>query len=189
MGHSQHTHRYQHCQEQVDVPAQKGCHGTIACYKAHLVAQGFTQTYGINYDETFAPVAKLASTCVVLALAAIHNWEVHQSMSKMNISMWNSPKRSTWPSHLVSPGGTRGQGLQTAQSPVQPETWRQVLVPAHLRSIRQVWLYALPGRPVRVLQKSGTCDHHRSHCSRRPHLSLQQPIPPPRLQVGPSVQI
>ena len=57
---------------------KRDANGTITCYKAHLVAQGFTQTYGIDYDETFAPVTKFTSTCVVLALAAIHNWEVHQ---------------------------------------------------------------------------------------------------------------
>jgi len=50
----------------------------IVCYKARLVAQGSTQTYMIDYNETFTPVTKFASTCVVLALAAIHNWEVHQ---------------------------------------------------------------------------------------------------------------
>ena len=38
-------------------------------YKAKLVAQGFTQTYGIDYEETFAPVAKLNSIRVLISLA------------------------------------------------------------------------------------------------------------------------
>jgi len=36
------------------------------------------QTLSIDYNETFAPIAKFASTCIILALAAIHDWEVHQ---------------------------------------------------------------------------------------------------------------
>ena len=41
--------------------------GTIERYKARLVAQGFSQTYGIDYEETFAPVAKLNSISVVVS--------------------------------------------------------------------------------------------------------------------------
>ena len=53
-------------------------HSAIAHYKACLVAQEFTQTHGIDYNDTFAPVTKFVSICIVLALVSIHNWEVHQ---------------------------------------------------------------------------------------------------------------
>ena len=52
--------------------------GKIAKYKARLVAQGFTQAPGTDFSETFAPVAKLTSNRIMLALAARNNWEVHQ---------------------------------------------------------------------------------------------------------------
>ena len=39
-------------------------------YKARLVAQGFTQTYSVDYFETYAPVARFASIRFILALAA-----------------------------------------------------------------------------------------------------------------------
>uniref|UniRef100_A0A2N9EIQ9 Integrase catalytic domain-containing protein n=1 Tax=Fagus sylvatica TaxID=28930 RepID=A0A2N9EIQ9_FAGSY len=47
--------------------------GSIDRYKARLVAKGFTQTYGIDYLETFSPVAK-----VLLSLAANLDWPLHQ---------------------------------------------------------------------------------------------------------------
>lgn len=45
--------------------------GSIARHMARLVAQGFTQTHDIDYDETFALVAKLNSICVLLLIVAI----------------------------------------------------------------------------------------------------------------------
>ena len=47
-------------------------------YKARLVAKEFTQLYGIDYQETFAPVAKLNTVRVLLSLAANLDWSLHQ---------------------------------------------------------------------------------------------------------------
>ena len=52
--------------------------GSIKCYKARLVAKSFTQEYGIDYEETFAPVAHISSVRVLLAVAATNKWDLFQ---------------------------------------------------------------------------------------------------------------
>ncbi|CAL9238765.1 unnamed protein product [Arabidopsis halleri] len=52
--------------------------GKIERHKARLVARGFTQTYGEDYRETFAPVAKQHTVKVVLSLAVNLDWELWQ---------------------------------------------------------------------------------------------------------------
>ncbi len=55
-----------------------GVDGEVQCYKARFVARGFTQTFGVDYNETFAPIAKFVSIHCILALAAIEDIEIHQ---------------------------------------------------------------------------------------------------------------
>ena len=57
---------------------KKDAAGNIVCYKARLVAQGFSQVSGIDYFDTFAPVAKPVSIWTVLAIAATWDFEIHQ---------------------------------------------------------------------------------------------------------------
>ena len=52
--------------------------GSIDKRKARLVARGFTQTHGVDYEETFAPVAKINTIRVLLSLAANLDWHLQQ---------------------------------------------------------------------------------------------------------------
>jgi Reverse transcriptase (RNA-dependent DNA polymerase) len=52
--------------------------GRVERYKARLVAKGYSQTYGIDYGETFAPVAKMSTVRTLVSLAANGGWKLHQ---------------------------------------------------------------------------------------------------------------
>jgi len=48
-------------------------YGTIEHYKTRLAGKGFTQTYRVDYLETFAPVSKMNTVRIILSLAANHD--------------------------------------------------------------------------------------------------------------------
>ncbi|KAK2404463.1 secreted RxLR effector protein [Trifolium repens] len=52
--------------------------GKVHTYKARLVAKGYKQIHGVDYDETFSPVAMLKSVRILLAIAAYHDYEIWQ---------------------------------------------------------------------------------------------------------------
>ncbi|GJU61348.1 putative RNA-directed DNA polymerase [Tanacetum coccineum] len=52
--------------------------GKVHTYKVRLVAKGYTQTHGIDYEETFSPVAKIKSNRIMLAIAAFHDFKIWQ---------------------------------------------------------------------------------------------------------------
>ena len=75
--------------ELVDLPTGKrpvGCkwvyivkyraNETLKRYKARLVAKGYTQTNGMNYLETFAPVSKINIVRFLLSLTTNYNWDL-----------------------------------------------------------------------------------------------------------------
>lgn len=50
--------------------------GSVERYKTKLVAKGYTQSYGIDYQETFAPVAKINLVRVLISLATNQWWHL-----------------------------------------------------------------------------------------------------------------
>ena len=62
--------------------------GNVERYKAHLIAQGYNQRCGIDYDETFSPVVRFESVRTVIALAAKDGLELHQMDVKTAFFKW-----------------------------------------------------------------------------------------------------
>ena len=58
--------------------------GSIEKYKERFVARGFSQQEEIDYEETFAPVARYTSIRIVLSLASKKKWKLHQMNVKTN---------------------------------------------------------------------------------------------------------
>ena len=52
--------------------------GRIEHYKARLVAKGYKQKYGEDYEEVFAPIARLDMVRMLISLAAYHSWIIYQ---------------------------------------------------------------------------------------------------------------
>ena len=58
--------------------------GSIEKYKARFVARGFSQEEGIDYEETFAPVARYTSIRTIMELASMMKWDLHQMNVKIS---------------------------------------------------------------------------------------------------------
>ena len=71
----------------MDLQDQTCCIGSIEKYKARFVARGFSQKEGIDYEETFTPLAIYTSIRSVLALAIVMKWKIHQM--DVNIAFLN----------------------------------------------------------------------------------------------------
>ena len=51
---------------------------SVARLKARLVAKGYAQIYGVDYTNTFSPIAKLTSVRLFISLTASYDWDLHQ---------------------------------------------------------------------------------------------------------------
>jgi hypothetical protein len=52
--------------------------GFVSRYKTRLVTKGYAQTYGIDYEETYNPIAKMTTIRVIIVMVAAKGWSLHQ---------------------------------------------------------------------------------------------------------------
>ncbi len=105
-----------------------GVDGEVERYKARLVTRGFTQTFGVDYNETFAPVAKFVSIRCILTLVAIENMEIHQMDVKTTFLNGDFKKEI----YMEQPEGFTQEGsscVQASQVIVRVETISKGLEP------------------------------------------------------------
>jgi len=61
--------------------------GSLEHYKANLVAKEFTETYGVDYEDTFAIVAKMNIVIIILSLTTYFGWELQKI--DMKNALWH----------------------------------------------------------------------------------------------------
>ncbi|GJW37831.1 retrotransposon protein, putative, ty1-copia subclass [Tanacetum coccineum] len=64
--------------------------GIVHTYKARLVANGYTQLYGVDYEETFSPVANIRAIRILISIAAFYEYEIWQNGCQNCLLKWLS---------------------------------------------------------------------------------------------------
>ena len=78
------------------------------CKKARLIAKGFTQVYGIDFEETFSPLACFETVCILLALAALEDWDIES----LNVKTTNLCSKLDEEIYMDQPEGYTKKGQE-----------------------------------------------------------------------------
>jgi hypothetical protein len=130
--------------------------GNITRYKARLVAKGYVQRTGIDFDEVYAPVARLESVRFILAIAAHYGWTVHHLDVKstfLNGDLVEEVYVEQPPGFVVR--GKEGKVYKLHKGVVRPSTSAQGLERQARQNIVVAWAQVQHGgtRCVRARQR------------------------------------
>ncbi|KAL0349710.1 UNVERIFIED_CONTAM: hypothetical protein Sradi_4120200 [Sesamum radiatum] len=87
---------------QMGLQCKLGANGEVTAFKARLVAKGYTQLPGVDFEETYSPVAMAKSIRILLAIAAWYDYEIWQIDIKMIFLNGYVERRSLWIDRRVS---------------------------------------------------------------------------------------
>jgi hypothetical protein len=136
-----------------------GVDGTIERFKARLVARGFTQEYGVDYEETFAPTVRMDTLRLFLATVAMEDLELHQvdvnnafTESDLKETIYMSPPSGT----QTSPGTVLQiqrslYGLKQAARDWNERCVQTLLQLGFIQSLADPCLFTMPGRSLIIL--------------------------------------
>ena len=105
--------------------------GSLEKYKSRLVAQGYSQAKGFDFEDSFTPTARMTTIRVVLALAAHKQWPVFQ-MQNVKSAFLNGHLRKEV--YVFQPLGfevPNSEGLQTKEGIVRAKTGPRGMVPTY----------------------------------------------------------
>ena len=125
--------------------------GTKAHYKACLVAKGYHQQHGMDFDETFNPVVKLATVHLVLSIAAQQNWSLLQ-LDVSNAFLHGFLKETVY---MEQPLGYVGSQLPHHVCKLKKALYGLIGSPSMVQEIylsfTHHWLYSFLSRSIIVL--------------------------------------
>jgi hypothetical protein len=114
----------------------------VVKHKAHLVAKGYVQREGFDFEEVFVPVARLDSVRLLLAVAVQEKWELHHLDVKVRLPQRRARGRGVrcsapWIRH----GWIEGEGAATSQGTLRASSSSASVEREAGHQPRRTWLH------------------------------------------------
>ena len=134
--------------------------GSLERYKARLVARGFDQRYGLDYDETFCPVVRLESLRTLIALSTQQGLELHHV--DVHTAFLNGTLQEEEAAHWLRERGEGAPGVQIEEKHLRTETVLQVLEHSSRLSPQENGILSIEIRPLHLRLRRRRHLLHRS---------------------------